>query len=68
MGGGGGGGGGDGVWAFPRERGRGGGGGQLKNNPKTKIRGFPTRMVYLHYISCLRYTIQVGNPRNECVQ
>ena len=28
------------------------------------IRGFPTRMVYLHYISCLRYTILVGIPRN----
>ena len=26
-------------------------------------RGFPTRMVHLHYISCLRYTILVGNPR-----
>ena len=26
-------------------------------------RGFPTRMVYLYYISCLRYTILVGNPR-----
>ena len=26
-------------------------------------RGFPTRMVYLCYISCLRYTILVGNPR-----
>ena len=26
------------------------------------IRGFPTRMVYLHYISCLRYIILVGNP------
>ena len=25
-------------------------------------RGFPTRMVYLYYISCLRYTIPVGNP------
>ena len=25
--------------------------------------GFPTRMVYLYYISCLRYTILVGNPR-----
>ena len=23
-----------------------------------------TRMVYLYYISCLRYTILVGNPRN----
>ena len=27
-------------------------------------RGFPTRMVYLHYISCLRYTILVRNPWN----
>ena len=27
------------------------------------IRGFLTRMVYLYYISCLRYTILVGNPR-----
>ena len=27
------------------------------------FQGFPTRMVYLHYISCLRYTILVGNPR-----
>ena len=29
------------------------------------IRGFPTRMVYLYYIyiSCLRYTILVRNPR-----
>ena len=26
-------------------------------------RGFPTSMVYLHNISCLRYTILVGNPR-----
>ena len=26
-------------------------------------RGFPTRMVYLYYISCLRYTILAGNPR-----
>ena len=26
------------------------------------FRGFPTRMVYLYCISCLRYTIQVGNP------
>ena len=24
--------------------------------------GFPTRMVYLYYTSCLRYTILVGNP------
>ena len=26
-------------------------------------RGFLTRMVYLYYISCLRYTILVGNPQ-----
>ena len=26
-------------------------------------RGFPTRMMYLHYISCLGYTILVGNHR-----
>ena len=26
-------------------------------------RGFPTRKVYLYYISCLRYTILVGNHR-----
>ena len=25
--------------------------------------GFPTRMVYLYYISCLRYTILAGNPQ-----
>ena len=25
--------------------------------------GFPTRMVYLDYMSCLRYTSLVGNPR-----
>ena len=24
--------------------------------------GFPTRMVYLYYIACLRYTILIGNP------
>ena len=27
-------------------------------------RGFQTRMVYLYCISCLRYTILVGNPQN----
>ena len=27
------------------------------------FRAFPTRMVYLYYIACLRYTILVGNPR-----
>ena len=26
-------------------------------------RGFPTKMVYLYYISYLRYTILAGNPR-----
>ena len=25
-------------------------------------RGFPTRKVCLYYISCLRYTVLVGNP------
>ena len=25
--------------------------------------GFPTRMVYLYYTSCLRYTVLVGNLR-----
>ena len=29
-------------------------------------RGFLTRMVYLHYLSSLRYTILVGNPRYAC--
>ena len=29
----------------------------------TTYRGFSTRLVYLHYISCLRYTILVGNPQ-----
>ena len=28
-----------------------------------QFRGFPTRMVYLDYITCLRYSILVGNPR-----
>ena len=27
------------------------------------FRGFPTRMVYLYYMSCLRYTILARNPR-----
>ena len=30
--------------------------------------GFPARMVYLHYISCLRYTILVGNPQNASLK
>ena len=29
----------------------------------TYARGFPTRMVHLRYMSCLRYTILVRNPR-----
>ena len=28
-------------------------------------RGFPTRMVYLYYIICLRYTILVESPRSS---
>ena len=28
--------------------------------------GFPTSMVYLYCISCVRYTILVGNPRYSC--
>ena len=35
----------------------------IQNNNQTN-RGFPTRMVYLYYMPCLRYTILVGNPRN----
>ena len=33
------------------------------NYNKKIYRGFPTRMVYLYYILCLRYTILVENPR-----
>ena len=32
-------------------------------NSMGAFRGFPTRMVYLDYITCLRYTILVRNPR-----
>ena len=32
-------------------------------NSKTWYGGFPTRMVYLYYISCFRYIILVRNPR-----
>ena len=39
------------------------GGFQPEWSISTMIRGFPTRMVYLYYISCLRYTILVGNPQ-----
>ena len=28
--------------------------------------GFPTRMVYLYYVSNLRYNILVGNPQYIC--
>ena len=43
--------------------------GQLLSNSlsSSKVRtnrGFPTRMVYLNYITCLRYPILVRNPRN----
>ena len=34
-----------------------------KRSLKNIIRGFQTRMVYLYYISCLRYTILVRNLR-----
>ena len=34
-----------------------------KKRKNLAYRGFPTRMVYLDYISCLRYTILVRNPR-----
>ena len=32
-------------------------------NVMVPFRGFPIRMVYLYYMSCLRYTILVRNPR-----
>ena len=32
-----------------------------------QYRGFRARMVYLDYITCLRYTILVRNPRNHGV-
>ena len=35
---------------------------QFLANLVWRIRGFPTRMVYVYYISCLRCTILVGNP------
>ena len=31
------------------------------------FQGFPTRMVYLYYILCLRYTFLAGNPRFVCL-
>ena len=34
-----------------------------RDEKEHKYPGFPTRMVYPYYISCLRYTILVGNPR-----
>ena len=36
---------------------------QILCNTSGACRGFPTRMVYLYCISCLRYTIPVGDPR-----
>ena len=33
-----------------------------------KNQGFPTWIVYLHYISCLRYTILVRNPGNTSLK
>ena len=35
------------------------------SNAENTFPGFPTRMVYFYHISCLRYTILVGNPRYE---
>ena len=35
----------------------------IQKTETRSYREYPTRMVYLHYISCLRYTILVGNPR-----
>ena len=32
------------------------------------IRGFQTRMVYLNYISCPRYSFLVGNPQHAAVK
>ena len=55
--------GGDGAWGWGE-----GGGGCLWilvfSSPALANRGFPTRMVYLDYITCLRYTILVRNPWN----
>ena len=39
---------------------------ECDNPPKPSelaFRGFPTRMVHLYHMSCLRYTILVGDPR-----
>ena len=35
---------------------------------QVQIEGIRPRMVYLYYLSCLRYTILAGNPRNTKVQ
>ena len=32
--------------------------------PRFHVRGLRTRMLYLDYITCLRFTIPVRNPRN----
>ena len=34
-----------------------------KEKEEGRYGGFPTRMVYLYCISCLRYTVLVGNPQ-----
>ena len=39
----------------------------IQMHPKGRHQGFGTRMVYLDYITCLRYTILVWNPRHEMV-
>ena len=36
----------------------------LLRSGETINRGFPTKMVHIYYIACLRYTILVGNPQN----
>ena len=35
--------------------------------PPFSYRGFPTRMMYLYYLSCLRYIILAGNPQYMCI-
>ena len=56
-----------GTHCHEQPAGRGGGGGGGGQTMQKYNQGFPTRMVYLYYISCLRYTILVGYPRNLCL-